>query len=319
MAIGWLDLELRHLRTFTALAEERSFRATAKRLGFAQSAISRHISMLERRVGVQLVTRGQGNGGVALTDAGWVLLEHAEAILSLVAVAERDFAHRGRRSATTIRVASFQSVSATLLAAAIADGKGVDASIEVELVDALEPVERLRAGEVDLAFTEMPPNDPAVAHVELLNDPYLLVSPIDGTESASPSEPVSLDELAALPLLAYRQSCHLATVETELRARGITFNWVFRHDDAMTLQSLAASGAGAALLPRLAVAPSPSVQIRLVDAAFRARSICLAWNADSPPRGRVAAFAETIRRVASGVEAPANAEVTVRLRSARAA
>jgi DNA-binding transcriptional LysR family regulator len=318
MAIGWLDLELRHLRTFTALAEERSFRATAKRLGFAQSAISRHISMLERRVGVGLVTRGQGNRGVGLTDAGWVLLEHAEAILSLVAVAERDFAHRARRSAATIRVASFQSVSATLLAAAIADRKGLDASIEVELVDATEPVEKLRAGEVDLAFTEMPPNDPAVAHVELLNDPYLLVSHIDGTETPPSSEPVSLEELSGLPLLAYRQSCHLAAVEAELRARGIIFNWVFRHDDAMTLQSLAASGTGAALLPRLAVAPAPSVQVRLVEAAFRARSICLAWNADSPPRGRVAAFAETIRQVASGVESPAAAE-GLTARRARAA
>src|SRR6185437_13287967 len=44
MASPWLDIELRHLDTFRVLAEELSFRATAKRVGFAPSAVSAHIS-----------------------------------------------------------------------------------------------------------------------------------------------------------------------------------------------------------------------------------------------------------------------------------
>src|SRR3954471_16993209 len=104
MAIGWLDIELRHLATFRALSTEKSFRATARRLGFAQSGISRHISLLEQRVGAKLVIRGHRATPIELTEAGRILLEHAEAILTVVAAAERAFADPARRQPTSIRI-----------------------------------------------------------------------------------------------------------------------------------------------------------------------------------------------------------------------
>jgi molybdate transport repressor ModE-like protein len=82
---------LRHLAALRAIACEGSFRGAATRLGFTQSAISQQIAILERRIGHRLIERSKGRRSVALTEAGDVLLQHANAILGLVERAHLDF------------------------------------------------------------------------------------------------------------------------------------------------------------------------------------------------------------------------------------
>src|SRR6266487_6530699 len=86
----WPGLELRHLVAFRAVARERSFRAAAASLGFTQAAVSQQLALLERRLGRRLVERRSGHRGVELTEAGALLLRHADEILRRVAVARSD-------------------------------------------------------------------------------------------------------------------------------------------------------------------------------------------------------------------------------------
>jgi DNA-binding transcriptional LysR family regulator len=72
-------LELRHLRYFVAVAEERNFSRAAERLHMAQSPLSSAIRQLEREVGADLLVRG--SRGVTVTPAGEVLLNRAKRIL----------------------------------------------------------------------------------------------------------------------------------------------------------------------------------------------------------------------------------------------
>jgi DNA-binding transcriptional LysR family regulator len=80
-------LELRHLVALRAVAEEGSFAAAAKTLGFTQSALSQQIAGLETRVGRKLVYRRRGVRAIALTPHGAVLFRHAVRILDRVAAA----------------------------------------------------------------------------------------------------------------------------------------------------------------------------------------------------------------------------------------
>ena len=74
-----MDVELRHLRAFVAVAEELNFTRAAERLHLAQQALSSQIRQLEERVGQQLLLRTTRK--VELTPAGEALLEHARGVL----------------------------------------------------------------------------------------------------------------------------------------------------------------------------------------------------------------------------------------------
>src|ERR1700752_2021073 len=74
------DMELRHLRNFVAIAEERSFTRAAERLWVGQPGLSTQIRGLESELGVQLFERHPR--GVVLTETGSVFLERARAALA---------------------------------------------------------------------------------------------------------------------------------------------------------------------------------------------------------------------------------------------
>ena len=69
MYMAFDDIEMRHLRSLTAVAEEGSFIGAADVLGFSQAAISQQIAGLERAVGQPLFDRPGGPRPVTLTPA----------------------------------------------------------------------------------------------------------------------------------------------------------------------------------------------------------------------------------------------------------
>jgi DNA-binding transcriptional LysR family regulator len=78
-------MELRHLRYFIAIAEERSFTGAAERLWIAQPGLSTQMRRLEAELGVQLFERH--SRGIDLTQAGKLFLERARVAVSAADVA----------------------------------------------------------------------------------------------------------------------------------------------------------------------------------------------------------------------------------------
>src|SRR5919108_1177491 len=89
-ADNWLGLEFRHLIALKAIAEEGTFGRAARRLGYTQSAISQQIATLERIVGQRLIDRPGGPRPVSLTEAGRLLLRHADGITARLQAAQAD-------------------------------------------------------------------------------------------------------------------------------------------------------------------------------------------------------------------------------------
>src|ERR687893_3180151 len=100
-------LYLRRLRLLRELHERGTIASVADALQFTPSAVSQQLAALEREAGVALIERA--GRGVRLTDAGLVLVEHADALLERAALAEADLAAAAGTIAGRGRIAGFES------------------------------------------------------------------------------------------------------------------------------------------------------------------------------------------------------------------
>src|SRR4051794_15914980 len=105
-------LDVKRMRVLREVAARGSFSAAADSLSYTQSAISQQIAALEREAGTRLVERTPR--GVRLTDAGRVVVGHADAILARLADAEAELEAIAGLRGGRVRLASFPSAGATV-------------------------------------------------------------------------------------------------------------------------------------------------------------------------------------------------------------
>src|SRR5579862_9032943 len=111
----WTRIELRHLVALQAVAETASFGRAAMLVGYTQSAISQQIAALEEIVGERLIERSRGPRPVTLTEAGQLLVSHAEHIVAHLRAAQADMVAYQAGEAGVLRLGIFQSVGARVL------------------------------------------------------------------------------------------------------------------------------------------------------------------------------------------------------------
>jgi len=155
----WHGLDLRHLVALKAIADEGSFGRAAERLGYTQSAVSQQIATLERIVGLRLVERPGGPRPISLTEAGRILLRHADAIQARLLAAKADMSALEAGDAGRLRVGTFQSVGTRVLPSLLRRFSETHPNVEIvlrESVDEAELLEMIERGELDLTFWTLP-------------------------------------------------------------------------------------------------------------------------------------------------------------------
>src|SRR4249919_2490346 len=158
-ADNWLGLELRHLVALKGIAEEGTFGRAARRLGYTQSAISQQIAMLERIVGQKLIDRPGGPRPVSLTEAGELLLRHADAITARLQAAQADLAALDAGESGPLRIGTYQSVGAKVLPQLLREFTAQWPQVEVTLQESADDRDLLRhveRGELYLSFVVLP-------------------------------------------------------------------------------------------------------------------------------------------------------------------
>jgi len=268
-------LDVRRMRVLREVAAQGSFSAAATALSFTQSAVSQHIAALERETGTQLVERGRR--GVRLTDAGRVLVAHADAILARIDSAEEELAALAGLRGGRLRLISFQSGGATLAPRAVAAFHERHPHVELSMQEAEpdEAGERLRAGEVDLALVYDHPSVPTLLAPDLelthlVDDGYDAIVPAG--HPLAKRRRVALADLGGEPWVASSDlgGCR-RIMESLCREAGFEPRVAFEVDETTAAQALVAAGVGVTLLPRLALtALHPGVAVRkLAEPAFR--------------------------------------------------
>jgi molybdate transport repressor ModE-like protein len=297
----WLGVELRHFLALEAVAREGSFGKAALKLGYTQSAVSQQIAALERIVGQRLVERPGGPKPVSLTEAGRLLLTHAEAIAARVAAAQADLTALGHGEAGTLRVGVFQSVGQRVLPEVMRRYLRAWPQVKVTLTESANDEEllaRVERGDLDLTFSDLPLTDGPFDSVELMRDPYVLVVAAD-SPLADRERPPSLREIAELDLIGHK---HCRTVQRLESIFGRPLEFVFRSDHNQTVQALVASGVGSALVPRLTMDPEDDTTEMVELPKLPPRVIALAWHRDRYRTPAARAFVETAQAVSAELE-----------------
>jgi DNA-binding transcriptional LysR family regulator len=309
-------VELRHLRALVAIAETSSFSMAARRLGYAQSAVSQQIAALERIVGTRLVDRPGGPRAVALTEAGVVLAGHANRMLARLSAARADLAALAAGEAGTLRIGTFQSAGARILPDVLSAFRVALPRVALRIVeehDEARLLEHVTAGDVDVSFVDVALIGAGAAGgdftcVDLVLDAWVLLAPPDSDLPAD--EPVPLARLHGAPLLAWSHSSSIRVLLRELESRGIAPEVVFNTDDNLTLQRLVGAGLGFAVMPGLAVehgVEAGPALIREIRDDLPPRRIGLVWRAGRVPSRALDTFVAAAREVV-GQDAPAASE-----------
>jgi DNA-binding transcriptional LysR family regulator len=277
---GFLGLELRHLAALEAVGRTSSFGRAARELGYTQSAVSQQIAHLERVVGQRLVERPGGPRPVSLTQAGRLLLRHADAIVAQLDAAEADMAALAEGAAGPLRVGILQSVGARILPALLRQFTEKWPRVEVQVHEEADVADLLRLverGELDLTFAELPLPEGPFESDEILRDPYVLLVSAK-SELAQREGALPLRSLGGLPLIGWRTT---GEPDRYLRGHVSDLDVVFRTDDNGTLMSLVAEGLGSAVVPLLVVNPrNPALVALPLGGRLPPRVLGIVWHRD---------------------------------------
>lgn len=271
-------MDLKQLEYFVRVAELGSFTRAAQVLDVAQPALSRQIRLLEVELRQNLLIR---NGrGAQPTDAGKLLLEHGRGILHQVTRVQEELGRVRGALAGRVAVGLPPSLARVLTVplthafrerlpqAALAITEGLSITMQ----------EWLLSGRLDIALLYNATVIPGLEMIPLLEEDLFVVEPRSpGLVHAEepPPQPMTLDELALLPLvIPTRPNAVRMQVETEMAASGFKPKIGLEIDGVAAILDLVADGAGVAVLSKNAVTKSlrPSAyRLRQISPAMRTR------------------------------------------------
>ena len=274
------------MKVLREVAARGSFSAAAEALSFTQSAISQQVAALERETGTKLVERGPR--GIRLTQAGEVLVKHADAVLARLSCAEEELQALAGLRGGKLRVSTFQSAGATLVPRAVAAFHRRYPDVELGLMQA-EPEEAtvlLRAGELDLAlvydFEGVTGGlDEALDCVHLIDDRYDLLVARD--HALAHRSRVRMGDLADERWINSTQGCGCRQAVLQACAQaGFEPHVAFETDEILSVQALVANGMGVTLMPQLALTSvHPGVAVRPIGREAPMRHIYAARLRDA--------------------------------------
>lgn len=255
------------LAVFVAVAREGGFSAAARRLERSQPSVSQLVASLEEDLGQRLFVR-EGRR-VSLSQAGEVLLEHAERILDELARAREHVARAASLREGRLALGTTDTLACHLLPPALAEFRRRYAGVDLRIETRPSPViaERVAARELDLGIIALPI---ATKLATQALAPYedVVITPRD--HPLASRKRVRFEDLAEHPLILLdRTTATRAFIDGELARRSLRPRVAMESTSVEVLIRLVELGFGASIVPALAVQRGRVIKISLVGATER--------------------------------------------------
>lgn len=261
------------LQLLREVGRRGTIRAAAAAMSVTPSAVSQQLRILEAEAGVPLL---EPHGRlVRLTEAGEMLVRHADAITAAIVAAESELAATRDEILGTLRIAAFPTAARALIPGVIAELGRAHPRLRLTLRDLEtdESLTALRLDEVDLALVDEYDDvtrvrEPGIDLLDLMEDPLYVAVPPDlvprdpapapGTPGVAPGAAVDrtvpLASLAGVPWIMDTETSTICrAVLRHFRRAG--FEPMVRSNcrDYSVIIALVEAGLGAAVLPGLAL------------------------------------------------------------------
>ncbi len=243
-------MELRHLRYFVAVAEERNFTRAAERLHIAQPPLSRQIQQLEESLGVLLFERG--SRPLKLSDAGRFFYSHAVQLLAQTAELE-SMTKRVGKIERSLSIGFVGSTLYGMLPKIIRRFRNENSAVELSLheLSTMDQIKALKEGRIDVGFGRIRHEDPSVRRVVLREERMIVALPVGHALTAS-KRALSLHDLLAETLIIFPKAPRPSFADQVLAAfhdRSLKPHRLYETRELQIALGLVAAGEGIAIVP----------------------------------------------------------------------
>lgn len=262
-------MNIRDLRYFTVLVDERSFTKAAQRCGVSQPTLSTQIRKLEEKIGATLVERS--TQGVILTPVGQEILEYARIIIDNAGAIQR-FADRARDPRSgTFTLGLFPTLGPYLLPRIMGRIQEEYPNMTLRLMEEKTEVleEMLLRGEIDGIVVAKNPLDERLTATELFNEDFVFASHAEHP-LVKLGRDITMEDLESTELLFLNDGHCMAAQSLEICHRAQAKQMDFRASSFPVLQHMVAAGFGATLLPRLCALSQKQIPAGLQITEFSA-------------------------------------------------
>ncbi|GAB2892352.1 LysR family transcriptional regulator [Paraburkholderia jirisanensis] len=243
-------MELRHLRYFVAVAEERNFTRAAERLHIAQPPLSRQMQQLEEVLGVALFVRNARP--VELTDAGRFFYSHAVQLLAQTAELE-SMTRRVGKIERSLSVGFVGSTLYGMLPKIIRRFRNEHRAVELTLheMSTMDQIQALKDGRIDVGFGRIRLEDPRIRRVVLREERMIVALPI-GHPLLDAKPALSLHDLLGETLIIFPKAPRPSYADQVLAAfhdRGLKPERLYETRELQIALGLVAAGEGVSVVP----------------------------------------------------------------------
>jgi DNA-binding transcriptional LysR family regulator len=253
-----VNLDLRRLRSFLALAEHGGFGAAAEALGISQPTLSAHIAELETELGVPLVLRTTRR--MQLTALGEKFLARARRAVEDLEHATDEIRGEASLERGRVIVACARMLAAHALSAAVRIFEQRYPGVIVQILDDLTPAVEQMVAKREADFGVAPrPEHPALGFTHLASEEFLLASP-----RSSPLEGAASASVAGNGLITMPTGSNIRRViDQAFSSVGIKLEPKFEVRDHNTAVGMVQAGLGITLLPRTAFSKDAAKSLHL--------------------------------------------------------
>ncbi len=244
-------MEIKHVKSFLAVAKSLNFSRAARALHLSQPALSTQIAGLEASLGAALFLRNRRK--VSLTPAGQAFLADAETLLHFIAEMELRVSRIAAGDAGHLRIGFVASATLDIVPAVALAFRKLYPKISYELknLPTVGQVDALRNGSIDVGFLRLPLDEAGLAMQLVHREPFAIALSKD--HRLARKKDLQVSDLAGEEFIAYGERWAPAFYQTWTglcRAAGYTPHVVQETGEMDTAAALVAAGLGVAILPR---------------------------------------------------------------------